>query len=84
MRLFWLLALGVLAFARAVFTPYVFHNESTWQAIGWSVMLIGTVGFIAVLIRAKPLIRGALIRLPIAGSRCAGMRSTREPRGDLG
>lgn len=57
MRLFWLAALGVLAVIMAVFTPYVFRNESTWQAIGWSVMLIGTVGFIAVLIRAERLIR---------------------------
>ncbi|GAA2345628.1 hypothetical protein [Streptomyces violaceusniger] len=41
----------------AVFTPYVFRTESTWHAIAWSVMLTGTVAFIAVLIRAELLIR---------------------------
>ncbi|WP_327364928.1 hypothetical protein [Streptomyces sp. NBC_01296] len=41
----------------AVFTPHVFRTESTWQFIAWSVMLLGTVGFIAALVRAELLIR---------------------------
>ncbi|MFE9007430.1 hypothetical protein ACFYOY_35825 [Streptomyces sp. NPDC007875] len=57
MRFVWLGALGVLAVVMAVFTPYVFRTESTWQAIAWSVMLTGTVAFIAVLIRSELLIR---------------------------
>ncbi|MEU5109731.1 hypothetical protein AB0H07_47135 [Streptomyces sp. NPDC021354] len=57
MRLVWLAALSVLAVVMAVFTPYVFRAESTWQAIAWLVMLVGTVAFIAVLIRAELLIR---------------------------
>ncbi|MEU3188672.1 hypothetical protein ABZ707_31415 [Streptomyces sp. NPDC006923] len=57
MRLFWLAALGLLAVVMAMFTPYVFRNESTWQAVAWSIMLVGTVAFIAVLIRAERLIR---------------------------
>ncbi|MET9694332.1 hypothetical protein ABZY81_38935 [Streptomyces sp. NPDC006514] len=57
MRLVWLAALGVLAVVMAVFTPYVFRTESTWQSIAWSVMLLGTVGFIAALVRAELLIR---------------------------
>ncbi|MFK4272511.1 hypothetical protein [Streptomyces milbemycinicus] len=35
----------------------MFRTESTWQAIAWLVMLVGTVTFIAVLIRAELLIR---------------------------
>ncbi|MFI2077572.1 hypothetical protein [Streptomyces triculaminicus] len=57
MRLVWLAALGVLAVVMAVFTPYVYRTESTWQAIDWTVMLIGTVAFVAALIRAELLIR---------------------------
>ncbi|MCE0444814.1 hypothetical protein LT493_04485 [Streptomyces tricolor] len=37
----------------AVLTPYVFRTESTWQAAAWLVMLVGTVAFIAVLVRAE-------------------------------
>lgn len=57
MRLVWLAALGVLAVVMAVFTPYVFRTESTWQAAAWLVMLVGTVALIAVLIRIERLIR---------------------------
>jgi MFS superfamily sulfate permease-like transporter len=57
MRWFWLAALGVLAVVMAVFTPYVFRNESTWQAVAWCVMFVGTVGFIAGLMRMGRLIR---------------------------
>ncbi|UKY47827.1 hypothetical protein [Streptomyces inhibens] len=57
MRFFWLAALGVLAVVMAVFTPYVLRHESVWQSIGWLVMLVGTIGVIAVLIRAELLLR---------------------------
>lgn len=57
MRHFWLSALGVLAVVMAVFTPHVLRHESVWQSIGWCVMFIGTIGVIAVLIRAERLLR---------------------------
>ncbi|BCM72968.1 hypothetical protein L0F81_25615 [Streptomyces tricolor] len=56
MSLVWLASLGVLAVVVAVLTPYVFRTESTWQAAAWLVMLVGTVAFIAVLVRAERLI----------------------------
>ncbi|WP_432155057.1 hypothetical protein [Streptomyces tricolor] len=61
MSLVWLASLGVLAVVVAVLTPYVFRTESTWQAVAWLVMLVGTVAFIAVLVRAERLI-GRLCR----------------------
>ncbi|MFD7497450.1 hypothetical protein ACFV8T_34745 [Streptomyces sp. NPDC059832] len=58
MRIFvWRCGLGVLAILMAAFTPHVFRAESTWQAIAWSVVLIGTVTFVATLIRAELLLR---------------------------
>ncbi|MFD7623027.1 hypothetical protein [Streptomyces sp. NPDC059802] len=58
MRIFvWRSGLGVLAILMAAFTPHVFRAESTWQAIAWSVVLIGTVTFVATLIRAELLLR---------------------------
>ncbi|KOT48393.1 MULTISPECIES: hypothetical protein [Streptomyces] len=57
MRLVWLAALGVLAAVMTVLTPYVLRTESTWQAVGWLVMLAGTVAAIAMLIRAERLLR---------------------------
>ncbi|QXE39628.1 hypothetical protein KQY30_00210 [Streptomyces sp. GMY02] len=45
--------LGVFAVVMAVFTPYVFRTESTWMTVAWSVVLIGTVTFIAALIRTE-------------------------------
>ncbi|MFI5774573.1 hypothetical protein ACIA74_40065 [Streptomyces sp. NPDC051658] len=39
------------------FRVNVFRTESPWQAIAWSVVLIGTVAFVAALIRAELLLR---------------------------
>jgi drug/metabolite transporter (DMT)-like permease len=63
LRLVWLVALGVLAVVMAVLTPYVFHTQSTSQAIGWCLMLVCTVAAVAVLVRAEFLFR-ALDRIP--------------------
>jgi hypothetical protein len=57
MRWLWLAALAVLAVVIAVLTPYVFHHESTAQAVGWCVMLARTVAGICLLVRAELLIR---------------------------
>lgn len=57
MRFVWPAALGVLAVVMAVLTPYVYRNESTWKAIAWSIVLIGTVAFSAALIRIELLMR---------------------------
>ncbi|GLF99865.1 hypothetical protein [Streptomyces yaizuensis] len=57
MRFVWLGALAALAVVMAVFTPYVFRTEPTAKAVAWSVMLIGTLAFIAVLIRPELLLR---------------------------
>jgi hypothetical protein len=57
MRLVWLAAISVLAIVMAVFTPYVFRTESTWQAVAWLVMLAATVTAIAALVRAELLLR---------------------------
>ncbi|MFB7274186.1 hypothetical protein [Streptomyces sp. NPDC056244] len=50
-------ALGVLAVVMAVFTPYVLRTESVGRAVAWSIVLIGTVAFLTVLVRAELLIR---------------------------
>ncbi|MFE6904478.1 hypothetical protein ACFVFJ_48250 [Streptomyces sp. NPDC057717] len=56
MRLVWLAAISVLAIVMAVFTPYVLHTESTWQAAAWLIMLAAMVTGIALLIRGELLL----------------------------
>lgn len=68
MRLVWLAALGALAVVMAVLTPYVFHHESTSQAVGWCVMLACTLAGVALLIRAEFLFRALDRRTGSAGT----------------
>jgi uncharacterized membrane protein YoaK (UPF0700 family) len=57
MRWVWLAALTALAIVMVVLTPYVFHHESTSQAVGWCVMLTLTIVGVGVLIRVELLLR---------------------------